>query len=83
VSLAAVNGPAAVVVCGDAESAVRRVAEVFAERGTRTRMLRVSHAFHSARMDPALAGWRGGAGAHPGRPAVPWVGALDGNCHPP
>ena len=48
------NGPAAVVVSGD-EDRVRRVAEVFAGRGARTRMLRVSHAFHSARMDPMLA----------------------------
>ena len=53
VAVAAVNGPAAVVVSGDAD-AVEQVAGVFAGRGARTRRLRVSHAFHSHRMDPVL-----------------------------
>ena len=42
------------VVSGDAD-AVARVAESFAARGVRVRSLRVSHAFHSAQMDPMLA----------------------------
>ncbi|MGK5520147.1 type I polyketide synthase, partial [Micromonospora sp. URMC 107] len=51
--LAAVNGPESVVVSGD-EDAVLAVAEHFAALGRNTRRLRVSHAFHSARMDPML-----------------------------
>ncbi|NAS26975.1 SDR family NAD(P)-dependent oxidoreductase [Herbidospora sp. NEAU-GS84] len=53
VDLGAVNGPSAVVVSGDAD-AVARVAGLFAARGRRTRALTVSHAFHSAHMDPVL-----------------------------
>ncbi|MGW1060498.1 type I polyketide synthase, partial [Micromonospora rubida] len=49
--LAAVNGPDSVVVSG-AEDAVLAVAGHFAALGRTTRRLRVSHAFHSARMDP-------------------------------
>jgi acyl transferase domain-containing protein/thioesterase domain-containing protein len=51
VDLASVNGPGSVVLSGDRE-AVARVAEHFAER--KATWLAVSHAFHSARMDPAL-----------------------------
>ena len=54
VSVAAVNGPSSVVISGDA-GAVGRVAESFLQQGRRVRALRVSHAFHSARMDPVLA----------------------------
>ncbi|HEY0935844.1 MAG TPA: acyltransferase domain-containing protein, partial [Trebonia sp.] len=76
--IAAVNGPAAVVISGD-DDAVRAVAEEFAGRGARTRMLRVSHAFHSARMDPVLADLeRAAAGLPHAAPRVPWAGALHG-----
>ncbi|ARF77490.1 polyketide synthase [Kitasatospora albolonga] len=57
VDIAAVNGPASVVLSGDAD-AVRRLAGAFRSRGRRTRRLSVSHAFHSARMDGMLDAFR-------------------------
>ncbi|WP_345599988.1 type I polyketide synthase [Thermocatellispora tengchongensis] len=57
VALAAVNGPGAVVVSGD-EPDVLAVAGHFAALGRRTRRLRVSHAFHSPRMDAMSAAFR-------------------------
>ncbi|MGW5356034.1 acyltransferase domain-containing protein, partial [Streptomyces sp. NPDC004031] len=52
-SLAAVNGPTAVVVSGDTDAA-EAVAEHFRDLGRRTRRLTVSHAFHSPHMDTVL-----------------------------
>ncbi|RZQ63972.1 SDR family NAD(P)-dependent oxidoreductase [Amycolatopsis suaedae] len=52
VSIAAVNGPDAVVLSG-AEAAVKEVAGRF----DRTRTLATSHAFHSPLMEPMLAGF--------------------------
>ncbi|TXS76124.1 type I polyketide synthase [Streptomyces sp. sk2.1] len=54
VEIAAVNGPASVVVSGDGP-AVREVAAHFRARGRSVTPLRVGHAFHSARMEPVLA----------------------------
>ncbi|WP_311315020.1 type I polyketide synthase [Streptomyces naphthomycinicus] len=53
VGIAAVNGPRAVVLSG-AEDAVLAVAGRLAQDGHRTRRLSVSHAFHSALMEPML-----------------------------
>ncbi|MFF3396758.1 SDR family NAD(P)-dependent oxidoreductase, partial [Streptomyces sp. NPDC002669] len=52
-SLAAVNGPRAVVISGDADAA-HEVAEHFLAQGVKTRRLTVSHAFHSPHMDGVL-----------------------------
>ena len=53
VSIGAVNGPASVVVSGE-EAALLRVVASLDGQGVRTTRLAVSHAFHSALMDPAL-----------------------------
>ncbi|MFD8708508.1 SDR family NAD(P)-dependent oxidoreductase, partial [Kitasatospora sp. NPDC059648] len=57
IAIAAVNGPASVVVSGD-EAAVLEVLEHWKAQGRRGRQLRVSHAFHSPRMEPMLAEFR-------------------------
>ncbi|BBB01307.1 polyketide synthase [Actinacidiphila reveromycinica] len=53
VSVAAVNAPGSVVVSGE-ESAVLAVGEHFKALGVKTTRLRVSHAFHSALMEPMV-----------------------------
>ena len=53
VEIAAVNAPKSVVIAGLRE-AVQAVAATLAAEGIKTRPLAVSHAFHSALMDPML-----------------------------
>jgi acyl transferase domain-containing protein len=79
VSIAAVNGPSSVVISGDADAA-QQVAEDFRARGKRVKQLRVSHAFHSARMDPVLAELgEVAATLEFGAPTVPWACAVTGD----
>jgi pimaricinolide synthase PimS1 len=53
VEIAGLNGPRSTVISGD-EVAVLALAEQFRSKGHRTSRLQVSHAFHSARMEPML-----------------------------
>ena len=53
IDVAAVNGPQSVVVSGD-ENAVLAVGRHFEAQGRRVSRLRVSHAFHSRRMEEML-----------------------------
>ncbi|MFF9768508.1 type I polyketide synthase [Streptomyces sp. NPDC014636] len=74
VDIAAVNGPRAVVVSGDEEAVLAVAAQV--EKSTR---LKVSHAFHSHRMDPMLDAFRevlSGLTFH--EPALPVVSNVTG-----
>ncbi|GGX36633.1 hypothetical protein GCM10010383_78390 [Streptomyces lomondensis] len=57
VSIAALNGPRSTVVSGD-EAEVLRIAAHFEGEGRKTKRLRVSHAFHSPRMDAMLDDFR-------------------------
>ncbi|MBX4180183.1 acyltransferase domain-containing protein, partial [Streptomyces geysiriensis] len=56
-SVAAVNGPDSVVIAGP-EAEVSALAEEFTAEGRKTQRLSVSHAFHSALMEPMLAEFR-------------------------
>ena len=78
VAVAAVNAPGSVVVSGD-EDAVGELIGVWEERGRRTKRLRVSHAFHSPRMEGMLEEFRRVAGEvtfH--EPRIPLMSNLSG-----
>ncbi|MGD1257525.1 SDR family NAD(P)-dependent oxidoreductase [Mycobacterium seoulense] len=78
VSIAAVNGPDAVVLSGE-RAAVASVADRLAERGRRVRQLAVSHAFHSPLMEPIIEEFAAVvAGVSPGAPRIDLVSNVTG-----
>jgi acyl transferase domain-containing protein len=78
VSIAAVNGPEQVVISGD-EDAVVALADSWRARGRKTRRLRVSHAFHSPRMEPMLSKFgQVVAGLSVAQPVTPLVSNVTG-----
>ncbi|MBI0376171.1 SDR family NAD(P)-dependent oxidoreductase, partial [Streptomyces albiflaviniger] len=79
VSIAALNGPASVVIAGDEDAAVA-IASGFEAQGRKTKRLTVSHAFHSPRMDGMLEAFREVAeGLTYEAPRIPIVSNLTGN----
>ncbi|QKW54875.1 SDR family NAD(P)-dependent oxidoreductase [Streptomyces buecherae] len=79
VSLAALNGPTSVVLSGD-EDAVLDVAGRWEAQGRKTKRLRVSHAFHSPRMDAMLAEFGQIAACLPySTPAIPVISNVTGD----
>ena len=77
-SIAAINGPRATVLSGDRD-VIRTAAARWRAQGVRTKLLRVSHAFHSAHMDsalPALVDVAGGIAVT--EPVIPLVSNLTG-----
>ncbi len=77
-SIAALNGPASTVVSGD-EDAVLEIARHFEALGRKTTRLRVSHAFHSPRMEGMLDAFREVAGRLAYRPPrIPIVSNVTG-----
>lgn len=77
-SVAAVNGAANTIVSGPAAE-VQRAVEAMAARGVSSTHLRVSHAFHSALMDPVLDDFAAmAAGVAWRAPRLPWVSNLTG-----
>jgi acyl transferase domain-containing protein/surfactin synthase thioesterase subunit/D-arabinose 1-dehydrogenase-like Zn-dependent alcohol dehydrogenase/acyl carrier protein len=78
VDIAALNGPTSTVISGD-DQAARVIAAHFERLGRSCRELRVSHAFHSHRMDGMLEELRVAASSLELRaPSIPLVSNLDG-----
>ncbi len=81
-SLAAVNAPEVCAVSGPDEAVTRFVRRLEAD-GVPYRLLRTSHAFHSAMMDPILDQFAAEVAGCPARPpARPYVSCLTGDWMP-
>nr|WP_046496891.1 type I polyketide synthase [Streptomyces odonnellii] len=79
IGVAAVNGPASVVISGDVEAATEIEARL-KEQGYRTRRLTVSHAFHSPHMDGMLDDFRTTAKQLTyAEPTIPVISTLTGH----
>lgn len=78
VSIAAVNGPASVVISGD-HDAVSAIADRLRGQGRRVHRLAVSHAFHSALMEPMIAEFTAvAAELSVGLPTIPVISNVTG-----
>ncbi|MEQ0645480.1 beta-ketoacyl synthase N-terminal-like domain-containing protein [Mycobacterium tuberculosis] len=78
VSIAAVNGPASVVISG-AHDAVSAIADRLCGQGRRVHRLAVSHAFHSALMEPMIAEFTAvAAELSVGLPTIPVISNVTG-----
>ncbi|CKN69997.1 polyketide synthase [Mycobacterium tuberculosis] len=78
VSIAAVNGPASVVISG-AHDAVSAIADRLRGQGRRGHRLAVSHAFHSALMEPMIAEFTAvAAELSVGLPTIPVISNVTG-----
>lgn len=83
VSLAALNGPADVVLSGETKALAAMAARLGAE-GVDTRPLTVSHAFHSPLMDPMLEAFEAFARTiNHSSPGLPLVSNVTGTLDPP
>jgi acyl transferase domain-containing protein/NADPH:quinone reductase-like Zn-dependent oxidoreductase len=78
VDIAAVNGPFAVVLSGTRDAVLATAADL-ADLGHRTTRLAVSHAFHSALVDPVVDTFAAALSAlAPREPSIPLVSTVDG-----
>ena len=78
VAIASINSPESVVISGDVD-ALSRVLAGLAPRGIEARMLNVTHAFHSARLEPMLDEFETAvAQSRFGHPRIPIVSNLTG-----
>ncbi|KCO90804.1 acyltransferase domain-containing protein [Mycobacterium tuberculosis] len=78
VSIAAVNGPASMVISG-AHDAVSAIADRLRGQGRRVHRLAVSHAFHSALMEPMIAEFTAvAAELSVGLPTIPVISNVTG-----
>ena len=78
VSIAAINAPGSVVISGP-EQAVTTLADALKEQGRRVHRLAVSHAFHSALMEPMLLEFNTlASGMSVAAPSIPVISNVTG-----